>query len=289
MQDPAVEELRLAWETTGTMVGAPVMAEDGIRWAHVETGRAEGPSVLQWRRRVGEDPPTILAVNARRPRWGGNGPWLGYDAMEEGTGAWRQVFLTEVETGTRFNLSVTKNGVPGAGGESWDPWVGPGGEWVVFRTRATNLVEMAGSSTTELMLWDREGGTRRLLPPGSGRGVPGRMVGLPDGSGLVMESHARDLVNGDDNDEKDVFWIRWLGVETPFRARMVVQVGTGRTWVEWDAVTGSVYRIEYRDRWGQDGWVSLVAEHAVEGVVGSVEDQTVAGISTRFYRVVWLR
>lgn len=288
MQDTAGEALRLAWETTGVMVGAPVMAEDGSRWAYVETGRVEGPSVLQWRR-AGSDSPSILAVNARRPRWGGNSAWLAYDAVEEGTGAWRQVFLAEVGTGTRLTLSVTKEGVPGAGGESWDPQVGPGGDWVVFRTRATNLVDLAGNATTELMLWDREGGTRRLLPSGLGRGVSGRMVGLPDGSGLVLESHASDLVAGDDNDEKDVFLVRWLGMETLFRARMVVQVGTGRTWVEWDATAGSVYRVEYRNSWGQDGWVPLVAEHTVEGTVGSVEDMTTAGVTTRFYRVVRLR
>jgi Tol biopolymer transport system component len=133
------------------------------------------------------------------------------------------VFLHDRTTGVTELISMGPDGQPGNDG-SWNPrfpTISADGRYVVFQSVANNLApgddnECEASppfpetvSCHDIYLRDREAGTTTLVSRGmdgnAGNGVSSQPIISTDGSTIVFESDASNLVPGDRNRERDVF------------------------------------------------------------------------------------
>ncbi len=109
---------------------------------------------------------------------------------------------------------VTSRESVGAGGvqadsRSFGPSVSANGRYVVFFSRATNLVAGDTNGCEDVFVRDRASGTLERVSVDSG-GVQGDAMSVdpsisPDGRYVVFESLATNLVSGDTNSIRDVF------------------------------------------------------------------------------------
>src|SRR5450432_1304155 len=106
----------------------------------------------------------------------------------------------------------------GAGGDSWRPIITPDGRFVLFASRANNLV-LSGTSSPFLnqvppkmnvFLRDRTNGTTVLVSinfngtgPGTGDSIPTALS--TNGQFALFESAASDIMLGDTNNATDIF------------------------------------------------------------------------------------
>jgi Tol biopolymer transport system component len=99
---------------------------------------------------------------------------------------------------------------------AFNPSVSDDGRFVVFESNANNLVDFEFTTGTQIYLRDRQLGTTTLVSRGTA-GIGGNGTSeLPtisgDGSTVVFQSAASDLVTGDTNGSIDVFvWDRASG------------------------------------------------------------------------------
>ncbi|MBN2477183.1 MAG: right-handed parallel beta-helix repeat-containing protein [Pirellulales bacterium] len=117
------------------------------------------------------------------------------------------VFVYDRQTGEMQCLSMGQLGTP-ANGASSSPAITPDGRYVVFASRATNLIP-GGTSGQQVFLHDRQTGTTELVSrtwegqQTSGYSYDPTITG--DGRCVAFWSSARDLVLGDTNNDFDVF------------------------------------------------------------------------------------
>ncbi|MGN6577602.1 MAG: TolB family protein [Nocardioides sp.] len=129
------------------------------------------------------------------------------------------VFLRDRKRGTTRRVSVPEGGGQSNGqSQAYTTWtehaaVSRDGRYVVFSSVATNLVP-GGTSKLAVFIRDlAEGSTGLVSRASDGSPADGQSSGgaiSSDGSTVVFDSHADDLVPGDDNELTDVF-VRHIG------------------------------------------------------------------------------
>jgi hypothetical protein len=105
------------------------------------------------------------------------------------------------------------NATGGGHGFSFSPIVSPEGTFVVFASRASDLVSNDTNGQTDVFLRDVRAQTTLLLSinangSSSGNDLSSTPILSPDGRILVFGSFASDLVPGDYNQTRDVFVVR---------------------------------------------------------------------------------
>jgi Tol biopolymer transport system component len=118
------------------------------------------------------------------------------------------VFLHDRVTGTTTRVSVGSGGQGNNG--SFDPAISANGGFVVFESRATNLVGNDNNGEIDVFIRDvAKGQTGRVNVRSNGYQARGGPSGNPTVSGtgrfVVFDSLAKNLVNGDTNRASDVF------------------------------------------------------------------------------------
>jgi TolB protein len=149
---------------------------------------------------------------SRAPRISGDGRFLVFESdasnLALDANGVTDVFLVDQMTGGLLRISVTSGGNE-ALGASFDADVSVDGFTVVFTSAAANLVAGDTNGVEDVFLRDRRGGiTERVSVSSSGaqaNGRSGNATMIPDGSILLFESEATDLVAGDTNGVSDVF------------------------------------------------------------------------------------
>ena len=123
-----------------------------------------------------------------------------------------QIILWDRQTGLSNLVSVNAAGTGGGNGPSTSPLLTANGRYVIFASRASDLVSDDDNGASDIFLRDLVQNVTMLVSRGlSGR--PGRGSSLrpllgPDGSTVVFYSVAPDLVAGDYNDARDVFVLK---------------------------------------------------------------------------------
>jgi PKD repeat protein len=118
------------------------------------------------------------------------------------------VFVHNTATGSTERVSVSANGDQG-NMDSWQPRISANGEFVSFSSTASNLVPNDTNSEQDIFLVQRQDGSITLVSnaPGgqasNGRSSYSAMSG--DGSYVVFESSATNLIANDNNGMDDVF------------------------------------------------------------------------------------
>ena len=125
------------------------------------------------------------------------------------------IFVRDRQLGTTGCISQALGGGP-ADGDSALPSISGDGRFVAFQSIATNLVADDANASCDVFLRDRQAGTTQLVSTGTG-GAPanghsqaGRVS--QDGTAVVFESVATDIVPDDTDEDSDTFlWLRTGG------------------------------------------------------------------------------
>lgn len=118
------------------------------------------------------------------------------------------IFLYERSNGETRRISVAADGTEG-NGRSGQPQITPDGRYVVFRSHATNLVPDDHNDASDIFLYDVESGALRRVSvsaagaEANGQSTDGAICG--DGRLIAFSSDATNLIEGDHNNERDVF------------------------------------------------------------------------------------
>ena len=150
---------------------------------------------------------------SRAPRISGDGRFLTFESdaanlvpLDGNTAT--DVFLFDLMTGELERVSVDSAGFE-ASGDSFDADVSVDGFTIVFTSAAANLVAGDTNGVEDVFLRNRRSGlTERISVSSSGaqaNGRSGNATMIPDGSILLFESEASDLVAADTNGVSDVF------------------------------------------------------------------------------------
>ncbi|NJR51599.1 MAG: DUF4347 domain-containing protein, partial [Leptolyngbyaceae cyanobacterium CSU_1_3] len=124
----------------------------------------------------------------------------------------QDVFIRNVQTG---EVSIVSRGALGNGNnDSGNPAISGDGRFVVFTSRASNLVADDTNGKQDVFIWDRENASLRLISRVNAGVNGGNEDSVSptisrDGRYVVFVSAASDLVLGDANGKQDVFvWDR---------------------------------------------------------------------------------
>ncbi len=125
-------------------------------------------------------------------------------------GTYSQVWLHELGTGVNRLASATPAGLPG-NGDSTTVAGGLRGDWLVFQSEADNLATVDANQSIDLFARNVRTGQLALLSARAsslditGDGPSENPMLSGDGTRVVFESRASNLVNGDANGVADVF------------------------------------------------------------------------------------
>jgi len=181
----------------------------------------------------------------------------------------------------------------GGNGPSSDPILSADGRYLVFKSKASDLVTGDTNGVSDLFVRDLTTGAlfalSRAADATTGNLVSGNAILGPDGRTLVFESFASNLVPGDLNETKDVFVLRLPGNEgAEFRILTLTSVGNGTTTVFWNSIPGRTYRLEYTEDISNPSWTELPDDIVAAGYASSKTDEISATGRARFYRVRWV-
>lgn len=127
----------------------------------------------------------------------------------DNNGLMLDIFLRDLETGEITLVSASRDGTGGGNGASSSPSISADGHWILFESRASDLVEDDANGHQDVFLWERATGETRLISRGlegePANGKSGSPQFSGDGRYILFESLASNLVAGDDNESADIF------------------------------------------------------------------------------------
>src|SRR6056297_342788 len=141
------------------------------------------------------------------------GRWVAFDSLADDlvpgdVNEKSDVFIRDRDTGTTELVSADSNGEFG-NDESRNAHVAGNGNFVAFRSKASNLVAADGNARWDIFVRDRSAGTTERVSVSS-TGAEGNNNSMEasisdDGRFVAFRSLASNLVAGDDNDRADIF------------------------------------------------------------------------------------
>lgn len=168
-----------------------------------------------YRRPTANGPVELITTNGFRPLIANGGNIIAWQSQMPASGytdtnATWDVFHHRVAEGVTRVISLDQSGGQTGNGASRLIALGPDGRYVLFRSHAANLVAGDANRSMDLFLRDTLSDTtvllsRNLTGAGSGDSFSGKAVFTDDGSKVIFESYASDLVAGDFNLERDIF------------------------------------------------------------------------------------
>ena len=122
-------------------------------------------------------------------------------------GVW-DIFVHDIGTGNTERVSVATDGTQANSG-SFSAQISDDGRFVVFRSNASNLVADDSNQRFDIFVRDRSAGETVRVSIPDGGGEPDNHSYLPaisgDGTCIVFESDATNLVGDDTNRARDIF------------------------------------------------------------------------------------
>jgi len=157
---------------------------------------------------LGRRPNLVFCSDCINPSPSSDGRLLAFESPATASTV-HQVFLRDPKLGTNDLISVSLTGTNG-NGSSFTPLLSHDARFVVFASKASDLVPGDHNRATDIFVRDRWAGTthalsRNLAGTGTGNRVSSNPVLSADGRTVAFQSFASDLVAGDYNDTRDVF------------------------------------------------------------------------------------
>ncbi len=168
-----------------------------------------------YRRPIGGVAYELITTNGFRPLIANGGNVIAWQSQMPAAGyvdtnaAW-DVFHHRVADGLTRLVSLDHSGLRAGNGASRLMGLSPDGRYVLFRSHASTLVANDNNQSMDLFLRDTTSDVTMLLSRGAaGNGsadnFSGKAAFTEDGTKIIFESYASDLVAGDFNLERDIF------------------------------------------------------------------------------------
>lgn len=254
---------------------------DGRYAAGMELGSSLASGGRVFLREVATGKRIVVATNG----WpgtvtaGGTKVVLTYRPEEETAGP-TQVALWD--RGTENLRPISQNGLGEPGnGDSRRPRLTSDGRFVVFTSRASNLVDGDTNQLADIFIRDLVAGTTVRFGGGSLSVEP--FLGADDRT-VVFTSAAREFATGDFNADMDLFVARLPGPESGFRVTEIRRSGTGFATLLWAVRDRQTYAVEATDDLDSP-WRTLPVEVRVENGQATAEDTSTGLVTRRFYRI----
>jgi Tol biopolymer transport system component len=223
-----------------------------------------------------------------------DGRWLAFEgkASSFGTNSGNTVsdiFLLDRASNTVRLASFNSNRI-GGNGPSSDPIMSADGRYLVFKSKAADLVAGDTNGVSDIFVEDLSSGSLFALSCAANGAIANRVSGNaiigPDGRTLVFESFASNLAPGDLNESKDVFVLRLPADSTAeFRILTLTSLGTGTASLFWNSVPGKTYRVEFSESLSNPNWAELPGDVVATGYISTTRDDAAPSGNSRFYRV----
>ncbi len=159
----------------------------------------------------------VASTNGSAPNLNRDGTLVAFEAPANGTGP-TNIFVRNLAQDTTELVSRSHTG-NGGNGDSTTPLISGDGRYVVFTSRASDLVANDTNHVSDIFVHDRWLGTTLLVSlnqtgTGSGNGPSTKPVMAANGRTVVFQSFASDLVPNDYNGMRDVFVLQLGGADT---------------------------------------------------------------------------
>ncbi len=146
-----------------------------------------------------------------------DGRMIAYEVPE--TNGLTNIVLRDIVSGATELVSANLAGTGGGNGSSFTPLLSFDGRFVVFTSKASDLVANDTNRATDIFVRDRQAGVTHCLSlnrfgTATGNRVSSQPVLSADGRTVAFQSFASDLVPGDYNDTRDVFVVSLAGPDT---------------------------------------------------------------------------
>jgi Tol biopolymer transport system component len=161
---------------------------------------------------------TLVCTDCANPSISADGRIVVYETPISG-GFQRDIIVKDLFSGVTNLISVNRLGTGGANGSSSSPLLSWDGRFVVYSSKASDLVDNDTNGVSDIFVRDRVLGNTILISlnvtgSGSGNGTSSKPLLAADGRTVVFQSFASDLVPRDYNDRRDVFVLRLGGADT---------------------------------------------------------------------------
>jgi len=157
------------------------------------------------------DATDLVCTNCASPSVDRTGNVTAFVSQEE-SAASRNIYVIEGDIGRTELITINLSGTGAANGESKLATISADGRYVVFVSRASDLVSSDNNNADDIFVRDRLYKTTHLLSRsrhgGSGNALSSMPLMAQDGRTIVFQSFASDVVEGDYNDERDIFVVK---------------------------------------------------------------------------------
>jgi Tol biopolymer transport system component len=206
---------------------------------------------------------------------------------------WAQVYVWDTASGSNFLASASGVDEVRGNGHSHLVAITPDGNRVVFNSQASDLVSGDENGLTDVFMRDLTTGKTVLLSEnrshtGSGNSLSAATALSADGTTVVFDSMASDLIANDFNNAKDVFFVRLPADEPVLRMIEVFVQADGAVRLAWISVPGRTYRVQFKDDCNDPAWKDM-AEDVLASESTSLKLDRVKLQTQRYYRVMQLR
>jgi Tol biopolymer transport system component len=159
----------------------------------------------------------LVCSSCANPTLNVDGRLIAYESRP-GSGGMTDVFLKNMESGQVELVSVSLSGTNG-NGSSFTPLLSHDARFVVFASKASDLVPNDNNRATDIFVRDRFADvthclSRNFAGTGTGNQVSSNPILSADGRTVAFQSFASDIVPGDYNDTRDVFVVTLGGPDT---------------------------------------------------------------------------
>jgi len=159
----------------------------------------------------------LVCSNCFNPTLSSDGWFVAYESLPA-SGISRDIVVKDLQSGQTELMSISISRT-NANGSSSTPLISYDARFVVFASRASDLVPGDNNRATDIFVRDRLNGithclSRNFAGTGTGNRVSSNPILSADGRTVAFQSFASDLVPGDYNDTRDVFVVTLGGPDT---------------------------------------------------------------------------
>lgn len=153
----------------------------------------------------------LICTNCLNPSMNGNGRLVAYQSLREDGAS--DIRVRDLNSGKIEVITKSWSGAEVANGSSMSPQMSADGRFVVFASKASDLVENDRNHGTDVFVRDRLLGATFLVSlnrfgTGSGVAPSSNPILAQDGRSVVFQSFAEDLAAGDYNGLRDIYVAR---------------------------------------------------------------------------------